>query len=200
MQTFLLLFLLASGASALKLKIRYEECMTYDMLMYEPFYGSFVALPDTYGVHPSFILEITAPSGTKVHNSGRQTESKFHQVPYETGRYRFCLTVSELHHSARYTLPREVVWDLHLGHAGVSGEHVHEHDTTSLWHYVNQVDQQLQQLRATQTYIYWRERRHRQTVDSTNKRVLWYAIARAAALVTVSVVQVLGVRYMFRSK
>ncbi|GFH12289.1 GOLD domain-containing protein [Haematococcus lacustris] len=109
----------------------------------------------------------------------RQTESKFHQVPYETGRYRFCLTVSELHHSARYTLPREVVWDLHL---------------------VNQVDQQLQQLRATQTYIYWRERRHRQTVDSTNKRVLWYAIARAAALVTVSVVQVLGVRYMFRSK
>jgi hypothetical protein len=55
---------------------------------------------------------------------------------------------------------------------------------------VNQVDGQLQQLRATQAYLYWRERRHRQTVDSTNKRVLWYAIARSATLVVVSIAQV----------
>ncbi len=39
----------------------------------------------------------------------------------------------------------------------------------SLWHYVHQVDAQLQQLRATQQYLYWRERRHRMTVESTNR-------------------------------
>jgi hypothetical protein len=65
---------------------------------------------------------------------------------------------------------------------------------------VNQVDSQLQQLRATQSYLYWRERRHRQTVESTNKRVLWYAIARSATLVVVSIAQVIGIRFMFRKQ
>lgn len=65
---------------------------------------------------------------------------------------------------------------------------------------VNQVDTQLQQLRATQSYLYWRERRHRMTVESTNKRVLWFALLRSLGLVVVSVLQVVGVRYMFRSR
>ena len=56
---------------------------------------------------------------------------------------------------------------------------------------------QVQQLRSTQQYLYWRERRHRQTVDSTNWRVWWYAILRNAALIATSVAQVLFVRRMF---
>lgn len=66
-----------------------------------------------------------------------------------------------------------------------------------LWHYVHQVDAQLQQLRATQQYLYWRERRHRATVESTNSRVLWFALLRAAVLVCVSIGQVLFIRRMF---
>lgn len=45
---------------------------------------------------------------------------------------------------------------------------------------VSQVDAQLQQLRATQSYLYWRERRHRMTVDSTNKR--WAPVQRPLVL------------------
>ncbi len=65
---------------------------------------------------------------------------------------------------------------------------------------VHMVDAQLQQLRSTMSYLYWRERRHRMTVDSTNKKVLWYGLLRAAALVLVSVAQVAGVVYLFRAK
>ncbi len=62
---------------------------------------------------------------------------------------------------------------------------------------MHQVDAQLQQLRATQQYLYWRERRHRATVESTNSRVLWFALLRAAVLVCVSIGQVLFIRRMF---
>jgi hypothetical protein len=69
--------------------------------------------------------------------------------------------------------------------------------TQELWQYVNQVDSQMQQLRSTQQFLYWRERRHRETVDSTNRRVLWYAVARGGLLVAVSTVQVFFIKRMF---
>lgn len=45
------------AANAIKLKFRYEECMQYDLNMYEPFYGSFVALPDLYSLQVSLLDE-----------------------------------------------------------------------------------------------------------------------------------------------
>ncbi len=41
---------LLQRALGIKLKFRYEECMQYEINMYEPFYGSFVALPDLYSM------------------------------------------------------------------------------------------------------------------------------------------------------
>lgn len=133
----------------------------------------------------------------QVHEAIGQSEGKFHLIPYESGRYRFCLTLNQDRTMSRYVLARDVIWDMHVGHADHSHDHVKEHDTQSLWHYVSQVDAQLQQLRATQQYLYWRERRHRQTVESTNKRVLIYALLRSGALVLVSIGQVLFIRRMF---
>jgi hypothetical protein len=62
------------------------------------------------------------------------------------------------------------------------------------------VEAQLQQLRSTVTYLFWRERAHRGIVDETNSRVLWYAVLRSAGLVLCSVLQVVGVRYMFSKR
>ena len=55
---------------------------------------------------------------------------------------------------------------------------------------MSQIDAQLAQLKATQQYLYWRERRHRQTVEATHKKVWWFAMGRSALLVGVSVGQV----------
>lgn len=92
----------------------------------------------------------------------------------------------------------DIIWDVHVGHAeSHDKDHVKESDTQSLWHYVNMVDAQLQQLRSTQQYLYWRERRHRQTAESTNRRVVFYALLRSGALVAVAIFQVVMVRRMF---
>lgn len=45
-----LVLAILQSANAIKLKFRYEECMQYELNMYEPFYGSFVALPDLYNM------------------------------------------------------------------------------------------------------------------------------------------------------
>lgn len=93
------------AADAVKLKFRYEECMTYDFHMYEPFYGSFVSLADQYGAVAKYDLMITSPAGTKVHEVQNQPEAKFHLVPYEDGRYKFCLRLGQ-GSSSRYVLSR----------------------------------------------------------------------------------------------
>ena len=139
--------------------------MSYEMNMYEPFYGSFVALLDLYNMQAKYDLVVTSPSGRKVHETVGEPEDRFHVVPYETGKYRFCLRLNQEKTGSRYVLSRELNWDLHIGHADTNGgDSLKEQDTQSLWHYVHQVDAQLQQLRSTQQYLYWRERRHRLTV------------------------------------
>jgi hypothetical protein len=61
---------LLGGAEAVKLKFRQEECLTYNVNMYNAFYGSFVAMPDAYGQTASYTLVIKAPSGVKVRCRG----------------------------------------------------------------------------------------------------------------------------------
>lgn len=46
-------------------------------------------------------------------------------------------------------------------------------------------------------YLHWREKRHRLTVESTNRRLVFFAIVRACTLAGVSIAQVLVWRWMF---
>ncbi|GLI62675.1 hypothetical protein VaNZ11_005351 [Volvox africanus] len=191
------LYLLLQRAVALKLRFRYEECMQYEVSMYEPFYGSFVALPDLYSLQARYDLIVTSPAGMRVHEVHGEPETKFHLVPYESGKYRFCLRLNQEKTGSRYVLSRDVLWDLHVGHSDHHADNVKEHEAQGLWHYVHQVESQLQQLRSTQQYLYWRERRHRMTVESTNRRVFVYALVRNGVLVLVSVLQTFFIRRMF---
>ena len=68
--------------------------------------------------------------GAQVHETLGESEAKFHVVPYESGRYRFCLTLSAV--GSRHTLARDVIWDLHVAsyHAVDSDkQHIKEKDT-----------------------------------------------------------------------
>ncbi len=70
----------------------------------------------------------------------------------------------------------------------------------NLWHSIEQIDSQLENLKATQAFLYFREQRHRLTVESTASRVVWYATARGLLLVAVSVGQVLFIRRLFKGR
>lgn len=191
-----LLLAVLHGADAVKLKFRYEECLTHEFKAYEPFYGSFVAMPDFHGVQAKYDVSIQAPSGSMVYQVIGESDGKFNLITYETGRYKFCLKLNQDRTVSRYVLARDVMWDLHIGNP-VMHDGANEQETKELWKHVSDVDGQLQQIRATQQYLYWRERRHRQTVESTNSRVLWFAVFRASALVVCSVGQVILIRMMF---
>mmetsp|Transcript_15667 Transcript_15667/g.46247 ORF Transcript_15667/g.46247 Transcript_15667/m.46247 type:complete len:220 (-) Transcript_15667:1214-1873(-) len=193
----LLVLLVSAGTvSAVKLKFRGQECMTYDLVMYHGIYGGFVAMPDAANRVAAYDLVITAPSNTRVHETKNAKDMKFNIVPYESGRYRFCL--SETPGSRMLPAMRDVMWELHTTNTAAD-EHdgVKEQHTGALWMYISQIDQQLQQLRSTQQYLYWRERRHRETVDSVQARVLYFAVARSAVLACVSIGQVLFIRSLF---
>lgn len=191
------LLLVCRNVQGIKLKFKYEECMTYTFKQYEYFYGSFVALPDVYGSPAHYDLIVTTPSASRLYERLGETEANFHLVPTEAGPHKFCLKLNQEKTISRYIIPREVLWNMVVG-GGEPHDKIEESDTQYLWHHVYQIDGQLSELKSTLHYLYWRERRHRMTVESTHRRVFFYALLRAFALVSVSVFQAWAVRRMFQ--
>ncbi len=73
-----------------------------------------------------------------------------------------------------------------------------EAHTQQLWQFVSEADMLIHQLRSTLGYLYHREQAHRETVDRTGRRVVWFAVARSSLLVLVSVGQVVFLRHLLR--
>lgn len=215
----LLLFLASSPcARAIKLKFGAEECMTYTFNQYEYFYGSYVALP-TKGqtAAAKYDLTVVAPSGQRLYEVAGESEATFHLVPVESGPHRFCLKLNAAktaaggaggggvggavasHLPGHHAPVREVLWNVNVGYAE-GHDKVEETDTQYLWHHVYQIDGQVQELKSTLHYLYWRERRHRQTVESTLTRTARYAALRLGATVVGGAAQVLLIRRMFTKK
>lgn len=111
------------GACGVVLLVLTSECAAYGYALHSS--------TCTESLHRAHLL-------LQVHETHAQSEAKFHLVPYETGIYRFCLSLNQDRTGARYVLTRDVVWDLHVGHADLDSDHVKEHDTQSLWHYGKQ--------------------------------------------------------------
>lgn len=190
------ILLCIARVSAVKLKFKYEECLYYTFQQYEYFYGSYVSVPDVYGVAAKYDLVVTSPNGNKLYETLGESEATFHLVPTEAGTHKFCIRLNPERTQSRYVLAREVLWNINIG-VGESHDKIQESDTQYLWHHVYQLDGQLQELKSTLHYLYWRERRHRQTVESTHKRVVYFAMLRSCFLVAVSIAQVVIVRRMF---
>ena len=195
----LLLWLAVVPGHAIKLKFMGEDCLLYTFKQYEYFYGSFVSLPDAYGSVAKYDLRITAPSSQKLYEVNGESEATFHLVPVESGTHRFCLKFNPSVSPNGVTITREMLWNLNIGYSE-GHDKIEETDTQYLWHHVYQIDGQVQELKSTLHYLYWREKRHRQTVESTHRRTLGYAMLRCCVLVLTSVAQVLAIKYMFTKK
>jgi len=193
---FVISFLLYSCSSVqgVILKFGMEECIERDIKINEPFYGSYVSLPDNQGHYVNYNMIILSPSNEKLHESHALKDDYFNLVAKESGKYKFCLRAP---HRNGYFPIRSVAWDLFVALHENDSDNMHFNDVHDLWHLVGQVDSELQKLRSTQQYLYWREKRHRMTVDSTNRRVLGYALLRSLIIVIVSVSQVFFLRRMF---
>lgn len=185
------LVLLTVPADAVKLKFMQEECLSYTFNQYEYFYGSFVSLPDQFGTPAKYDLVVTAPSGQRLYEVSGESEATFHLVPVEAGSHRFCLRFNPDKSPTRAVVMRDLLWNINIGYSE-GHDKVEETDTQYLWHHVYQIDGQIQELKSTLHYLYWRERRHRQTVDSTHRRTVFYAALRCSTIVAASIGQVGG--------
>jgi hypothetical protein len=195
----LLLVAALAPLQAIKLKFTTQECLSYTFSQYEYFYGSFVAMPDAYGMAAKYDLEVTAPSQQKLYEVHKEAEATFHLVPVEAGSHKFCLKFNPEASPSRQLIPRDVLWNINVGYSE-GHDKVEETDTQYLWHHIYQIDGQVQELKSTLHYLYWRERRHRETVESTHRRTLLYAILRCIVLVAASVGQVLYIRRLFNAR
>lgn len=68
---------------------------------------------------------------------------------------------------------------------------------TNLKAYAGRIHESLLMIENSQMYHYHRERRHRDTLESTNSRVQWWAIAEAVAIISIMAAQVFVIRMWF---
>jgi hypothetical protein len=125
--------------------------------------GGFVSMPDLYGVTAQLVGSITSPASVKVYTEVG-TEGTFNINPYETGNYKICLQISPGQHGlSRYVVTRDVMLDVHLTapHEDHAKDKAKDDDTHGAWSHINQIQSELNQLRSTQQYLSWREKRHR---------------------------------------
>lgn len=155
-----------------------------------------MALPDAFASLAKYDLVITAPSRNKLYEVHTESQATFHLVPVESGPHRFCLKFNLEASPSKAQIYRDVLWNMNIGYSE-GHDKIEDSDTQYLWHHVYGIDSQVQELKSTLNYIYWRERRHRQTVESTHMRTLFYALLRCVMLVGASVGQVLYIRHLF---
>ena len=121
-------------------------------------------MPDIYGVTALFSTTITSPTLVKVYNEAG-TEGSFNINPYETGNYKICVRMQPGQHGlSRYVVTRDVMLDVHLTapHEDHAKDKAKEDDTHGAWSHINQIQSELNQLRSTQQFLSWREKRHRE--------------------------------------
>jgi len=71
---------------------------------------------------------------------------------------------------------------------------------TPLENSINQIDQSLNIIQDDQRYLRTREQIHRDTAESTNRRVFWYSVIESVILVSISLGQVYYLRKFFEVK
>lgn len=185
-------------AHAIKLQFTGEECFWINVLEPEILWGSLVALPNTRGDYPLLDFDVKSSDNADVYHNVAIIEDTFKVFLQHSGKYRFCMRVNRRDEHSWSHEQVSVLWDWNVGEPH-SHKMALQKDAGQLTSSLSDVSDQLHRLKAEVKYLQAREERHRQTVNSTHGRVLFYALLRASALVAVSGLQVFCVVKMFSS-
>eukprot|EP00013_Stygamoeba_regulata_P020023 CAMPEP_0177645896 /NCGR_PEP_ID=MMETSP0447-20121125/9489_1 /TAXON_ID=0 /ORGANISM="Stygamoeba regulata, Strain BSH-02190019" /LENGTH=194 /DNA_ID=CAMNT_0019148401 /DNA_START=167 /DNA_END=751 /DNA_ORIENTATION=- len=181
----LALALLACSANGIifKLDPHREECFHEQLVLFQVVAGGFLDID----------VQVTNPEGSLIYNGEKEKEGRpvFHAD--STGRYRFCFsnrmsTVSQ----------KEVDFMIHIGDEIkpiAKAEHL-----TPLEQSILELSDNLYAVKMENHYFRLRERTHRNTVESTNERVLWYSILEFCVLVGVNGWNIYFLRRLFENR
>ncbi|KAL2463863.1 Transmembrane emp24 domain-containing protein p24beta3 [Forsythia ovata] len=190
----LLLMSIMSRISALSVTVNDVECV-YEYVLYEgdTVSGNFVVVDhDIFwsSDHPGIDFTVTTLKGNTVHSLKGTSGDKFEFKAPTSGMYKFCF------HNP-YSTPETVSFYIHVGH--IPGEHdlaKDEHlDPINIK--IAELREALESVTAEQKYLKARDSRHRNTNESTRRRVIFYTVGEYILLALVSALQVVYIRSLF---
>eukprot|EP00792_Barthelona_sp_PAP020_P005108 TRINITY_DN2500_c0_g1_i1.p1 TRINITY_DN2500_c0_g1~~TRINITY_DN2500_c0_g1_i1.p1 ORF type:complete len:215 (-),score=61.70 TRINITY_DN2500_c0_g1_i1:59-661(-) len=189
---FLSLFIAQSLALTFRVEPNREECFYEDVTA-----GTKVS--GTYQVAQGGLLDIDvrvwSPEESMIYAADRRHDGEFSFTAVTPGTYRFCFG----NHMSKMT-PKLVQFHLHNDDDHTKGGFAKDSDLTPLEQSVINLRDELRAITEEQQYMKARERRHRNTTESTNARVLWYSFLEAIVLVCVSLWQIFYLRRMFEKR
>lgn len=194
---YLLLYLLASCVSrlsALSVTVNDRECI-YEYVLYDGdlVSGNFVVVDhDIFwsSDHPGMNFEVSSPGGNVVYSLKGTSGDKFQFTAPKSGMYQFCF------HNPHST-PESVSFYIHVGHIPSEHDLAKDEHLDPINVKIAELREALENVTAEQRYLKARDARHRNTNESTKRRVIFYTLAEYALLACVSALQVLYIRRLF---
>ncbi|KAG6668774.1 hypothetical protein CIPAW_01G194900 [Carya illinoinensis] len=190
----LVIFNFVGRISSLSVTVNDVECV-YEYVLYEGdnVSGNFVVVDhDIFwsSDHPGIDFTVTSPAGNEVKTLKGTSGDKFEFKAPRSGMYKFCF-------QNPYSTPETVSFYIHVGHIP------NEHDLAKDEH-LNPINVKIAELRealdsvtAEQKYLKARDARHRNTNESTRKRVVFYTVGEYIMLAVASALQVIYIRQLF---
>eukprot|EP00850_Spirogloea_muscicola_P011647 SM000073S21423 [mRNA] locus=s73:112528:114189:- [translate_table: standard] len=144
-------------------------------------------------VHAAIDMTVSGPAGNHIYNIQGKSEDRFQFRAPRAGPHKFCI-INKSH------MPESVDFHVTLGHELERRTVAKDEDFNPLVYSVHSIVNVATLVISDQEYYRSREARHRQTIESTSKRVVWYALAEAVTLVGASTLQVLILRRLFEKR
>ncbi|CAK9192334.1 unnamed protein product [Sphagnum jensenii] len=185
------------STEGLTISVHKVECV-YEEVEYDGdmVYGNFVVQdrgvfwgPD----HPGIELVVTGPQGNRVHASTTKDSEKFEFRANRRGLYTFCF------HS-RSLAPEQLTFYIHVGHIPGIQDLAQDEHLKPVNVKIAQLAEALESVSAEIRYMQTRDKRHRSTNESTQRRLVAYTVAEYIMLLAVSIGQVYLIQQLFSKR
>ncbi|KAI9483958.1 MAG: COPII-coated vesicle protein [Benjaminiella poitrasii] len=135
---------------------------------------------------------IANPQDSIVVSSSKEDKGFFNVVANMAGRYTYCFSNKMSTVSAK-----SVSFNAHVNEKVPVNE---QNEEDPLQSEIQELAESILAVKAEQEYIVARERRHRDTAESTNTRVKWWSVAQIVILFAVCLWQVHYLKHFFEVK
>ncbi|VDN54904.1 unnamed protein product [Dracunculus medinensis] len=186
---FLLIFLSKSLGYLINIDANEEQCFfdrvvsgTKMGLMFEVAEGGFLDID----------VKVIGPDGKEIYKGERESSSKYTFAAHMDGIYTYCFG-----NQMSTMTPKVVVFSMEIIPPGHPVEAASDIESNKLEEMVRELSTALMSVKHEQEYMEIRERVHRTINESTNSRVVLWAIFEAVILVSMTIGQIFYLKRFF---
>lgn len=171
-----------------------QECFDEEAPLKEKVAGVWKVLEDT---SMNIDVKVVSPSGEVIYDAEAESSGSFEFTSREEGAYQVCYS-----NERTRTRPATINAKIAVGEPErklvdemARAEHLFPLQTR-----INELEQSMNSITDLQKYMRGREKTHRDTTESTKRRVLWWSVFESIVLVSMSIWQVAYLRKFFEVK